>query len=113
MLILVHIKFGTCITLEVFRWNNIFLSFPASNFKKAFLEFGVDLNAVSCCEDLPLNDIFDDSDEYLEPIHVAEQESSVTLPFHLTCASHTLSLIATTDVKNIGDKTYKRIIDLG
>ena len=103
MLILVHIKLGTCITKEVFLSNNIFLSFPGSNFKKAFLEFGVDLNAASCCESHPLND----SDEYLEPSHVAEQETSVTLPFHLTCASHTL--IATTDVKNIGDKTYTKI----
>ena len=69
----------------------------------------MDLNAASCCEDHPLNDNFDDSDKYLEPSHFAEQDTSVTLPFHLTSASHTLSLIATTDVKNIGDKTYKKM----
>lgn len=36
-------------------------------------------------------------------------EDDITLPNHLTCSAHTLSLIATTDVAKIGGKSYNNI----
>jgi len=36
-------------------------------------------------------------------------EDDITLPNHLTCSAHTLSLIATTDVAKIKDKSFNNI----
>jgi len=46
-----------------------------------------------------ISDVFDSND----------YEDDITLPNHLTCSAHTLSLIATSDVAKIGDILYSNI----
>lgn len=73
------------------------ISDNGSNFVKAFKEFGLQLNTNE-----------DDGDEENEEIVEFESildnleaiESMTVLPKHVRCASHTLNLIATTDIKN-------------
>ncbi|KAF0758406.1 Uncharacterized protein FWK35_00011207 [Aphis craccivora] len=58
-----------------------------SNFVKAFKEFGYDIQDMR--DDIDYDDEEDEDDR--------SNEQTIFLPHHLRCASHTLSLIATTD----------------
>lgn len=77
-----------------------------SNFTKSFKEFRVSLSAVDDVDEESDNP-FEEEVEFikLRNERVSSQEKTEIvinhhLPNHVRCASHTLHLIATTDVKN-------------
>ncbi|CAI6366810.1 unnamed protein product [Macrosiphum euphorbiae] len=84
-----------------------------SNFVKAFKDFGCVMDWNFQIDDLEFNDDRENADEEectdddvatFESIDVDDtmtQETEIFLPHHLRCASHTLSLIATTDFNKI------------
>ncbi|CAD6215394.1 GSCOCG00011182001-RA-CDS, partial [Cotesia congregata] len=96
----IHSSFG--LTSENIRAT---VTDNGSNFIKAFKEFGVDVSDKDLFDSSEVS--CDDNDEEifdaLDDISVrAEEEFDLTceiaLPQHLRCASHTLNLIATTDI---------------
>lgn len=76
----------------------ILLNFTGSNFVKAFKEFGFVSE-----EEIGETDEVDSEDCLLKPDTILEstEENPICLPFHLRCASHTISLISTTDSKKV------------
>lgn len=72
----------------------------ASNFVKAFKEFGVQITTEDMSE---FGSDYEDDESEMEDASGADfavynDESAMYLPQHLRCASHTLNLVATTDV---------------
>ena len=58
-------------------------------------------------EDHDVEGTLEEEDE-LGIICSPDEDQSINLPFHIRCASHTLSLIATADAKNITDSRFKK-----
>ncbi|XP_050066382.1 uncharacterized protein LOC126555508 [Aphis gossypii] len=82
-----------------------------SNFVKAFKDFGCEIDCNFQTNDLEFNDDRENTDEEestdqatfesIEVDDIMTQGTTIVLPRHLRCASHTLSLIATTDFNYI------------
>ncbi|KAL4148289.1 hypothetical protein QTP88_002565 [Uroleucon formosanum] len=82
-----------------------------SNFVKAFKNFGCEIDCNFQTDDLEFNDDRENTDEEestdqatfenIEVDDITTQGTTIFLPHNLRCASHTLSLITTTDFKNI------------
>lgn len=68
-----------------------------SNFVKAFKEYGIDYQT---------EDEISESEEEIDLLDREEFVSQILLPSHQRCASHTLSLVATTDLNNVGFVYY-------
>jgi len=73
-----------------------------SNMVKAFKEFGI-FNENENDDDDGLN--FPEIEDFNG---AAEIDAEVQLPFHVRCASHTLNLIATTDIAKIESRLFKQ-----
>lgn len=89
-----------------------------SNLKKSFREFGMVVSLVDNRSKDSDDSSDDDETHEVEFVNVTEffeeiqeKESDIELPFHHCCASHTLSLIATTDVGNYckTDKEFSKM----
>lgn len=89
-----------------------------SNFVKAFKVFNVDLpleeetadidaEILDFVEDLPVEGMIDDEEDELEFISPSNdsESSEISLPKHVRCASHTLSLVCTTDAAKALNKS--------
>lgn len=75
------------------------------NFNESSSDIGSEVDDTNSNVDVvELSNIFLDSNEL-----VNEYDDDISLPEHLTCAAHTLSLIATSDISKISDISYKKI----
>jgi len=109
MLVNIHADFGLDNKKVAFTVTD-----NGSNFVKAFTEFQDELSLVN-----DNNEELEEDDDEVESIYIddilSDQTTSTTdayLPKHMRCASHTLNLVATTDVKNAvanDTGTFKRL----
>lgn len=70
-----------------------------SNFVKAFKDYGLNSIAIETEEEDENENKNDLSHEDL--FNLLDEEAFTSLPTHVRCASHTLSLVATTDLENV------------